>query len=308
MTAIYIICFIAATVGIFFVFGLTPKQINSDVSALFEKRENLRDLSLRSRGKKRKSRVISELEKIKRALTDTGKGAHFGIACAVSLVLIVAGCVLAMAMDNPFLIPVFAIAFALIPFAYLKRTIRVYDTQLKDELETALSIITTSYIRCENIVTAVEENIGDIKPPVRGIFETFLTETTVISPDIVGAIYHLREKVRNTVFEEWCDTLILCQSDRTLKDTLMQVVSKLTDIRLVNSSLKTMISENRREYYVMVCMVLGNIPLLRLINKDWYDALMYSTVGKLVLAICGAVVLFTLIRMLKITRPIEYKR
>ena len=213
-----------------------------------------------------------------------------------------------MAIDNPFLIPVLAVAFAMIPFAYLKRTIRIYDTQLKDELETALSIVTTSYIRCENIVTAVEENIGEMKPPVSGIFETFLNEMTVISPDIVGAIYHLREKVRNTVFEEWCDTLILCQSDRTLKDTLMPVVSKLTDIRLVNNSLKTMLSENRREYYVMVLLVIGNIPLLRLINIDWYNALMYSTIGKLVLAVCGVIVMITLLRMLKITRPIEYRR
>lgn len=308
MTAIYIICFLLASAGIFFLLGLTPKQINDDVSVLFEKKETLTDKSKRSRGRKRKSRILSELEKIKRTLTDTGKGAQFGVACAVSLVLIIAGCVIAMAIDNPFLIPVLAIAFAMIPFAYLKRTIRVYDTQLKDELETALSIVTTSYIRCENIVTAVEENIGEMKPPVRGIFETFLTEMTVISPDIVGAIYHLREKVRNTVFEEWCDTLILCQSDRTLKDTLMPVVSKLTDIRLVNNSLKTMLSENRREYYVMVLLVIGNIPLLRLINIDWYNALMYSTIGKLVLAVCGVVVLITLLRMLKITRPIEYRR
>lgn len=308
MTAIYIICFLLASAGIFFLLGLTPKQINDDVSVLFEKKETLTDKSKRSRGRKRKSRILSELEKIKRTLTDTGKGAQFGVACAVSLVIIIAGCVIAMAIDNPFLIPVLAVAFAMIPFAYLKRTIRIYDTQLKDELEAALSIVTTSYIRCENIATAVEENIGEMKPPVSGIFETFLNEMTVISPDIVGAIYHLREKVRNTVFEEWCDTLILCQSDRTLKDTLMPVVSKLTDIRLVNNSLKTMLSENRREYYVMVLLVIGNIPLLRLINIDWYNALMYSTIGKLVLAVCGVVVLITLLRMLKITRPIEYRR
>ena len=308
MTAIYIICFLLASAGIFFLLGLTPKQINDDVSVLFEKKETLTDKSKRSRGRKRKSRILSELEKIKRTLTDTGKGAQFGVACAVSLVIIIAGCVIAMAIDNPFLIPVLAVAFAMIPFAYLKRTIRIYDTQLKDELEAALSIVTTSYIRCENIATAVEENIGEMKPPVSGIFETFLNEMTVISPDIVGAIYHLREKVRNTVFEEWCDTLILCQSDRTLKDTLMPVVSKLTDIRLVNNSLKTMLSENRREYFVMVLLVIGNIPLLRLINIDWYNALMYSTIGKLVLAVCGVVVLITLLRMLKITRPIEYRR
>ena len=38
MTAIYIICFLLASAGFFFLLGLTPKQINDDVSVLFEKK------------------------------------------------------------------------------------------------------------------------------------------------------------------------------------------------------------------------------------------------------------------------------
>ena len=63
----------------------------------------------------------------------------------------------------------------------------------------------------------------------------------------------------------------------------MPVASKLTDVRLVNNSLKTMLSEARREYWMMVCMVLVNIPLLYCLNKDWYDALMNTVFGKVVL-------------------------
>ena len=88
----------------------------------------------------------------------------------------------------------------------------------------------------------------------------------------------------------------------------MPVVSKLTDVRLVNNSLKTMLSETRREYWMMVCMVVANIPLLYCINRDWYDALMNTTFGKVVLAISGVVIIITAIRMNKITKPIEYKR
>ena len=50
----------------------------------------------------------------------------------------------------------------------------------------------------------------------------------------------------------------------------MPVVSKLTDVRLVNNSLKTMLAETRREYWMMVLMVVGNIPLLYCLNRDWY--------------------------------------
>ena len=287
---------------------LTPEQINQDINRLFNKQQTLKDQALTARGKKKRNRLIVDLERIRRALQETGKEKQFSVACAAALLLMVAGCIVAIAIDNMFLIPVLSIAFALIPFAYLTKTISIYETQVRQELETALSIITTSYIRSDNIISAVQENLSYLKPPIKGIFESFLAEATLISSDLRGAIYHLKEKVKNSIYEEWCDTLIACQNDRTLKDTLMPVVSKLTDVRLVNNSLKTMLAEIRREYWMMVLMVVGNIPLLYCLNKDWYDALMHTMFGKIVLAISGVVIIFTAVRMNKLTKPIEYKR
>ena len=308
MTAIYIVCFILMVIGVCCILNLTPDQINQDITELLDKQQTLKDQALAARGKKKKNGIRIGFERMRRALQETGKEKQFSLACAAALLLMVAGCIVAIAIDNMFLIPVLAVAFALIPFAYLTKTISVYETQVRQEIETALSIITTSYIRSDNFVGAVQENLSYLKPPIKGIFEGFLAEATIISPDIRGAIYHLKEKVKNSIFEEWCDTLISCQNDRTLKDTLMPVVSKLTDVRLVNNSLKTMLSEARREYYMMVCMVLANIPLLYCLNRDWYDALMNTVFGKIVLAICGVVIIITAIRMNKITKPIEYKR
>ncbi len=308
MTALYIIAFILLVVATVAILKLTPEQINEDISLLFNKQQTLKDQSLTARGKKKKNRILFAMERMRTALQETGKEKQFSFACAAALLLMVAGCIVAIAIDNMFLIPVLAVAFAMIPFAYLAKTISMYENQVREELETALSIITTSYIRSDNIVSAVQENLSYLKPPIKGIFEGFIAEATVISPDIRQAIYHLKEKVKNSIYEEWCDTLIACQSDRTLKDTLMPVVSKLTDVRLVNNSLKTMLSEARREYWMMVCMVLANIPLLYCLNKDWYDALMNTIFGKIVLAICGVVIIVTALRMNKLTKPIEYKR
>ena len=308
MTALYIISFILLVVATVALLKLSPEQVGEDIAVLFDKQQTLKDQSLTARGKKKKSKLLLSLERMRSALEETGKGKQFSVACAAGLLLMVSGCIIAIAIDNMFLIPVLAVAFAMIPFAYLAKTISLYENQVRQELETALSIITTSYIRSDNLVSAVRENLSYLKPPIKGIFEGFVAETTVISPDIRQAIYHLKEKVKNSIYEEWCDTLIACQSDRNLKDTLMPVVSKLTDVRLVNNSLKTMLSEARREYFMMVCMVLANIPLLYCLNKDWYDALMNTVFGKIVLAICGVVIIITAIRMNKLTKPIEYKR
>ena len=136
MTALYIIGFLLLTVGTVFILKLTPDQISEDISAFFDKKQSLRDKALTARGQKRKNKLIAELEKTKRALEETGKEKQFSVACAAALLLVVAGCVIAIAIDNPFLIPVLAVAFAMIPFVYLKKTISIYETHVKEELET----------------------------------------------------------------------------------------------------------------------------------------------------------------------------
>jgi len=308
VTFIYILCFILIAVGVIFVLRLTPEGLTRDLSPIFNKKKSLRERSLTARGKKKTRRMVVEIHRIKTALEETGKGKQFSVACAASVIMLIIGCMVAIVIDNLFLIPVFALTFAMIPFAYLKKTISLYEKHVKEALETELSIITTSYVRNDNIINAVSENIRYLKPPIKGIFESFLAETSTITPDVKAAILHLKEKINDSIFEEWCDVLLSCQNDRTLKDTLMPVVSKLTDVRLVNNSLKTMLDNAKKEYYTMVVMVLANIPILYLINKDWYNALMHTTIGKIVLAVCALVIFITAMRLGKITKPVEYKR
>ena len=128
------------------------------------------------------------------------------------------------------------------------------------------------------------------------------------SADIKQSIRHLKEKVSNSIFGEWCDTLIACQDDRTLKDTLMPIVSKLTDVRIVNNEIKGMLVAARTEYFMMAAMVVGNIPLLYFLNKDWYAALMDTTLGKIVLAVCGLAIIVTAMMMFRFTKQVEYRK
>ena len=191
---------------------------------------------------------------------------------------------------------------------WYKQKISYYEKQTKAELETALSIITTSYERCDDIVQAVRENVRYIKRPLCEVFMAFEGEATAVTSNIKKALYSLREKIDNDIFREWVDTLILCQDDRTLKDTLQPVVTKLADVRIVNSELGTMLTGARNEYRMMVALVVGNVPLLYLLNKDWFNTLLYSTPGKAVCGICGLVILITAVFMKKFTKPVEYKR
>ncbi len=308
MTLLYILSFLIMTIGIVVLLEITPESVTDDVMRIVSPKQTLKDKALIARGKKKTRRITKEILHIKDALEATDKSKTFSIACVTSLMMVVVGCIAAIVLDNYFLIPIFAVAFATVPFLYIKNTLSAYDKHIKEEMETAISIITTSYIRSDDILNAVNENISYLKPPLKDIFQGFMGDAIMVSSDTKKAIKNLKGKIDNDIFAEWCDALIACQDDRTLKDTLLPIVEKLTDVRIVNNELKTMLSEVKKEYWAMVALVIGNIPLLYMLNVDWYRALMYSLPGKIVLAICATVILVTAVLMMKYTRPLEYKR
>ncbi len=295
-------------VAIMLLFDLTPERITDDMLKILSPRQTLREKVRIAQGKKKSRKISIELKHIKDALIATGKGKKFATVCAVSLMLFICGGMVGVFIDNMFLVPILAITLSLIPFIYAKTTIGYYGKHIEAEMETALSIITTSYIRSDDILSAVKENIDYLKPPINEIFKSFLGDATAISSDIKHALQKLKGKIDNPIFNEWVDTLIQCQNDRTLKDTLLPVVIKLSDVRMVNNELKTMLYDPRKEYFMMVALVVGNIPLLYMLNKSWFGTLMYTLPGKFVLALSAAIILITGLLMMKYTKPIEYRR
>ena len=285
---------------------LTPKQIADDVLKITTKEPSIRDMirSLRS-GKKKKS-IGQRLLYTQDALTAMGRENRFALVVCASLVLFVIGAAAAILLNNVFLVPSFAAFFAVIPFVYVRNSLAHYEKHISEELETTLSVITTSYARSGNIVEAVRENLGYIKPPLKEHFSAFIGDATYVS-NVRQALKNLRGKVNDDIFREWVDGLLHCQDDSALRDTLQPIVDKLRDVRLVNSELSSLMASARMEYYTMIGLVIGNIPLLYILNKDWFHTLVFETPGKITLGICGAVIFITYLFMLKFTKPVSYK-
>ena len=298
---------VLAVIGIACLFGLSAERVTNDLLDLISPKDSLRDEVRHVSGNKKRRGIFSTLMNMRNALAVAGKSKQFALVLTLSLVLFAAGAALSVLINNPYLLPAISVTFALIPFFYTANTLSVYDRKTKEELETALSIVTTSYIRSDDILLAVRENMPYIKSPLKEVFMAFEGDATAVSSSIKQALFNLRDRISNDIFREWCDAVIQCQDDRTLKDTLLPIVSKLTDVRVVNNELKTLLSSARTEYWVMVALVVGNVPLLYVLNKDWYHTLMYSTPGKIVLGVCGIVILVTALFMMKFTKPIEYK-
>ena len=287
--------------------NLSPQQITEDIMRLATPKVTLREKARNMRAGKKKKSLGSKLAYTQTALAAMGQENKFALVCCASLVLFAAGAVIAVLIDNIFLLPALSVAFALIPFIYVRNSLSQYEKHIKTDLETTLSTITTSYIRNEDIILAVRENLDYIKPPLRACFNAFIGDAVAVSSSVKQALRNLKEKVDDDIFREWCDALIRCQDDRALVDTLHPIVAKLKDVRVVNSELSTMMAAVRTEYYTMVGLVVGNIPLLYVLNKDWFHTLIYETPGKIVLGICGAFIIVTYMFLLKFTKPIEYK-
>jgi len=309
MNMILLVACVGMITGFFMLLSLSPMEFTDCIfKSIMTKPRSIKDEINEITKRKKLSYFRREVAQVQSILKITGREGWFPMICTLSLLLFAIGSGVTIVFGNFFAVPVLGIGFMLLPFWYVRLTQTHFKKDIAAELETALSIITTAYLRNEDIVTAVEENMDYLNPPVLSIFKGFVYRIKMINPDIIAGLQDIKEQVENTVFREWCDALIACQLDRNLKNTLIPIVSKLSDMRVVNGELENMVFEPRKEFITMQLLVVGNIPLLYFLNKDWYHALMYTPFGQIILAICFAAIFISTAFVIKLTQPVEYRR
>ena len=302
---IYLICFTLLSAGLLALFQVRPQDFTDVIFNTGRKTATLSDelnvlMGTPARG------FFNQDYEIKQILKDTGRADRYEAVTRLTLILFAVGAVLALLIGNVYLVPVLGLGFSLLPIWYLRSTAASYKKHLNEELETAISIVTTSYLRTEDLLRSVRENLPYINEPIKANFEAFVYESELINANMTSAINSLKMKIPNRVFHEWANILIQCQSDRSMKNTLPTIVQKFSDVRVVQSELEAMMQGPRREAITMMFLVIANVPLLYFLNKDWFHTLIYTTPGKIALAICAAIILFAFTQIMKLSKPIEY--
>lgn len=309
MTAVLLLAFAGMVVGCFLLIGLSPMEFTESIfSRILAKPNSIKSQINEATRRKKPNFLRREIMEAQEVLRLTNRTSMFGMLCACSLALAAVGVSVAVAIGNLFLAPVLAIGLMFVPFWYIKTTETNYKKAISSELETALSIITTAYLRNEDIITSIEENVHYLNAPVKTVFESFISRIKLSNPDVTAALLEMKQQIDNEVFHEWCDSLILCQNDRSLKSTLTPIVNKLSDMRVVNADLEYFITGPRKEFITMAFLVIGNIPLLYMLNKDWYNSLMNTIPGQVILAVSAVGIFVATAIVIKLTKPIEYKR
>jgi Flp pilus assembly protein TadB len=298
-------------IGLFSLFGLGPRAFFADIARRAFKMGAGKPVSLADRVREAKKKdgesgLSGMVRHAKPTLTLMGKSKTFGFLAELSIMGICAGVALACLLGNPFLVPVFGVSFFLFPFAYVFFLENGFRKKVAGELEVTLSVVTNAYIRTGDIVRAVRESLPNIKKPIYAVFARFVASCEMAGKSPRDALYEMRGRIGNRVFDEWVMQAILCQRNYEMIPMLITIVEKLSNERQVQADLKTLMYDPVKEFVMMVVLCISIIPLLFLIKRDWFNIFVFSTPGKVMMAIDILIILIGIYKCIRISRPVEY--
>ena len=303
-----IIVFALMFFGLFYMLNLSPQTIADDINDVLNPQENIRQRALKAQRKKKGSKLIGFLKETQDLMKYMHQGDKFTLVCIISILLSILGVVIAVYIDNVFLIPAFIFGFLSLPFVFVRMYSHSYATRLQHELDPTLTQITTSYLRSNDIVKSIEENTPNIQnKSIRVVFEEFLTQIKYINPNEKQAIEDMKDKINNDIWEEWCDGLRKCADDRNLKYLLTPILEKFSILHSIESKIQNALAEIKMSYMVILGIVFANIPLMKMLNDDWYNVLVNSLQGKICLGVVALISVICTIILVFITKPLKYK-
>lgn len=190
----------------------------------------------------------------------------------------------------------------IIPHAFLVLKGNRDTRERAENLESAMRIITHEYISTLDIQRAVENSIDVLehdKP-----FREFLVDCKVVSSNVERNLRRLESKERNTYFSRWIDQLILVQTDRNQIVNLMPIIDDMNDAKTAQRQNDTQVAGAWRDYFTLLFIILLSPLLIRLIQYEWYMYLITTFVGRVLVILMLACLVWATIRAMKINKPI----
>ena len=217
----------------------------------------------------------------------------------------VIGCGVGMMMYNPLLAAVLGVVGFLVPLQVLRIKLSTYTQYYNEQLHSALLIITNAYMQSNDIVQAVKDNLEHLEEPLFSVFSEFVAANKLVDSNIEKNVRIMKTKVDNYSFHEWCDSLILCQENREIKFVLPAIVEQIADLKVMQEEVNTMMYQIYREYLTVSGLVVGSIPAMYFLNKDWFAVLINTMGGKIIIAVVLLIEALLGMRVIKINEPIE---
>ena len=181
-----------------------------------------------------------------------------------------------------------------------------YEQIASNELETALNLITASYLRTDDFLGAVEENLPHIQAPIDGIFSSYCKTLKYIDANAPAALEQMKQKTEDSIFLQWIDAVILCQENHLLQHALPTIVSKFSDLKAQRESNATRMMLPLQRAIVMILLVASFLPLVWMINEDWFFNLTQTMWGQISVVCTIVCIFFSLNKAIRISKPLSY--
>lgn len=293
----------AICVGLFLLLGVNPGQA---VKRLFarHRKPTFKEHLLTIEGLQKQNFVLKHFVRTNAILRMTGRAEQAGRYMRLSILLSVAGAVIGIVLVNPLLAIVLAFLGLLTPQFIVQITAFRFQKESREELYTALSIVSSSYERVGNLTWAVEENIGHIHPPIEAVFSEFLRQCRMVDPSVTRALAIVRGMLDNDIWREWCDDMLLCVANPSERHILRGVVEKCGRQNRAQDELDALLPRPFQQMLIVMGISLVNIPILCFMFGDFKTILFQTVQGKLGLAIMAAAVLFAIYRAVHAARPV----
>ena len=195
------------------------------------------------------------------------------------------------------------IAMLPMPYIIFKVRARWYKRNQDELLENSMNLITNSYLSCNDIIKAVNDNLDKLDLPKP--FAEFVTDVTLIDSNIKRALLKLDFKINNKYFSEWTDILILAQEKSgDYRFILPSVVQSMNDAKRLQIEADTVMMQVWRDYFTSIILAFSVIPLLRWSNSAWFDILTNTAAGKLIIVLMIIMTLISAFLTLKINKPL----
>lgn len=171
-----------------------------------------------------------------------------------------------------------------------------------EKLRSTMMILSGSYIVTEDFLKTVQDNLELLEYPKP--FQDFLTYCNYIDGNIKVALRRLEAQVNNSYFSQWIDVLVMAQDDRQLKYVTMSVVDSMNDVAQAQMESDTVIYAVWREYFMVLAFIFAAPLIFKILMPMAYEILVTSLVGQGLFVLLLAAVVFSLVRALKLNKPI----
>lgn len=289
--------------GLFLWLGIRPARA---VKRLLSRRRKptFRESLLAVQGLRKQGFLSKQFARTDAVLRMTGRAEQAGKYMRLSVLLAVLGAGAGIVLLNPPLAAVLALSGLLGPQFAVQMSAFHYQRESREELYTALSIVSSSYERTGNLMWSVEENIGHIHPPVDAVFSEFLRQCRVVDPSVPRALSVVRGMMDNDIWREWCDDMLLCVSNPSERHILRGVVEKCGRQNSAQNELDALLPRPFQQMLIVMGISLVNIPVVCFMFGDFKTVLFQTVQGKCGLAVMAAAVLFAVYKGVRAARPV----